>query len=796
MIKAVINAKKYFQAPEDYFWRWAENGEVIEWCNGSTICYRDDLLFILKELSVKGLPSLGSLLIILLACKEEVNTEHRFFFIRALQQFNDNDLQGQFDDAEKFVQIINSLPVELKTGKKRIHLIHEVFGETGFVFSNVQLRDAIDELSSGGLDNLIIEKGEKATKEQFEADLKPLSNALKKFPTFDRLVIKLKTGLKETPSPAEISIPDALPIGLFDQLSQDPITAGIARLARRLIAALNIPMHSQGSGDQSYGGITDITNRGNYDRLLLSELAQDSDLLMARLVNNEALYFRREEPPENPKRQRTILIDTTLKMWGIPRVFAISAALALANSTKHGELIEAYALGGESYNEINLDKKEGIIGALEILDLSLHCGKTLVNIVNDMSATVNNEYYFITDVNIFSSPAFHVSLAQMKESLGFILTVSRDGQIVFYECINGKTKLLSTAKLDLEELLFATGIITPRKIKSQPGINVAFLSTNPHPLLFPKSRIKKTENKLFYDDSLGLVAVNQAQRVLYIPKWETGCYELLTFIEKGTYNFGWNNSTELYIAVSNFQRKFFKIYTLNIEKNDSVYVDLSDQVQYATDIVFNNNKFYIRTSYAAFLFDCVAGEVIEKKEYNGYPSIFHPLKSYNLNKTDLARTNNFLSISYSIMYKVKEMYIGSNGKIVIGNYHLTLGGNSNYIRINENVHKDQGSHYSTVVATDTHLLKNKNIKFTIRKWEDGSEAIIDSRGFLHLKSSDSAIPEITIVLVTGTLSACWASDGTLCGSDYFLNSRFQSSIHTATFYQKYIQPFIDRILLY
>jgi len=796
MIKAVINAKKYFQAPEDYFWRWAENGEVIEWCNGSTICYRDDLLFILKELSVKGLPSLGSLLIILLACKEEVNTEHRFFFIRALQQFNDNDLQGQFDDAEKFVQIINSLPVELKTGKKRIHLIHEVFGETGFVFSNVQLRDAIDELSSGRLDNLIIEKGEKATKEQFVADLKPLSNALNNFPTFDRLVIKLKTGLKEISLPAEIPIPDSLPIGLFDQLTQDPITAGIARLARRLIAALNIPMHSQGSGDQSYGGITDITNRGNYDRLLLSELAQDSDMLMARLVNNEALYFRREEPPENPKRQRRILIDTTLKMWGIPRVFAISAALALANSTKHGELIEAYALGGESYNEINLDKKEGIIGALEILDLSLHCGKALLNIVNDMSATVNNEYYFITDVNIFSSPAFHASLAHIKESLGFILTVSRDGQIAFYECINGKTKLLSTAKLDLEELLFATGIITPRKIKSQPGINVAFLLTNPHPLLFPMSRIKNKESKLFYKEGKGLVAVTQAQRVLYIPKTDVGCYELLNYIEKGAYHFGWNKSDELYIAVYNLQRNFFKIYTVNIETNTSAGINLSDQVQFVTDLVFKENRFYIRTSYSSFLYDCTAREITEQRNFNGYPYIFEALQSNSRIKTGLPEASYFLGTNYSTMYTIRDMYVGNNGKIVIGNYHLSLVWNNHNIRITENLSKETGSHYSIVTATNIHLLNNKSIKFTIRKWIDGSEAIIDSRGLLHLKSSNLSIPEITIVLVTGTHTACWASDGTTCGTPYFLDSRGVNTISSEEFYQKYIQRFIDRILQY
>jgi hypothetical protein len=92
------------------------------------------------------------------------------------------------------------------------------------------------------------------------------------------------------------------------------------------------------------------------------------------------------------------------------------------------------------------------------------------------------------------------------------------------------------------------------------------------------------------------------------------------------------------------------------------------------------------------------------------------------------------------------------------------------------------------------MVLNKGIKFALRKWEDGSMAIIDSRGFLHLKSSDQSVPEITIVLVTGAHTACWASDGTACGSSYFVNEKPVNNIPAADFYKKYIQPFIDTVL--
>ncbi len=35
-------------------------------------------------------------------------------------------------------------------------------------------------------------------------------------------------------------------------------------------------------------------------------------------------------------------------------------------------------------------------------------------------------------------------------------------------------------------------------------------------------------------------------------------------------------------------------------------------------------------------------------------------------------------------------------------------------------------------------LPNKNLKFSRFVWEDGSEALADSRGLLHLKSGDSS----------------------------------------------------------
>ena len=54
----------------------------------------------------------------------------------------------------------------------------------------------------------------------------------------------------------------------------------------------------------------------------------------------------------------------------------------------------------------------------------------------------------------------------------------------------------------------------------------------------------------------------------------------------------------------------------------------------------------------------------------------------------------------------------------------------------------------------------------VAEWADGSRAVLDPRGLLHLQSSDPDIPEATIVLHDDEL-AVWCSDGRVIGSEYF-----------------------------
>jgi hypothetical protein len=55
------------------------------------------------------------------------------------------------------------------------------------------------------------------------------------------------------------------------------------------------------------------------------------------------------------------------------------------------------------------------------------------------------------------------------------------------------------------------------------------------------------------------------------------------------------------------------------------------------------------------------------------------------------------------------------------------------------------------------------------RWDDGSECVLDSRGLLHLRPANPAIPETTLVLSEGELSG-WSSDGRAWGRMYFVSA--------------------------
>ena len=78
----------------------------------------------------------------------------------------------------------------------------------------------------------------------------------------------------------------------------------------------------------------------------------------------------------------------------------------------------------------------------------------------------------------------------------------------------------------------------------------------------------------------------------------------------------------------------------------------------------------------------------------------------------------------------------------------------------------------------------------LARWKDGSVAWIDSRGMLHLKSSDRSLPEVTLVLRDGALAG-WTSEGWNFGLTYFAGETEAGAEEYV--YHNMIEEFIARL---
>ena len=79
----------------------------------------------------------------------------------------------------------------------------------------------------------------------------------------------------------------------------------------------------------------------------------------------------------------------------------------------------------------------------------------------------------------------------------------------------------------------------------------------------------------------------------------------------------------------------------------------------------------------------------------------------------------------------------------------------------------------------------------VAKWADGSRLWIDSRGLMHLQSSDRLVPEATFMLnVSGV--AVWTSDGKMHGSPYYID-KSRPSISAEQVRDLILTPFIERL---
>ena len=775
----------YFKGHRDYFWRWAEGGTVIEFANKRTICYREDLSNILIALPRSTALPLGTILLVFCACKD--NWEQVFGIENMLDKYGYNNQRNQkphyklIQDAYGFLKLINQLPQKHRTDINRSALLQSIFDASANKGYHKELMPILSDFNTGLLDERIFGNIKPFSEKNLIEDLAPLAAASSIFQDPLQLELKLRTGLKEIPKPIVLAKVEQKNIGLLEELLQYEQTQHLSALAKKIMAALNIPMHLNGNSDQSLGGISDIANKGTYDRLLLSELAQDDLLLTARLANNEALFLKRESSPKQQHQELGIILDTTLKMWGNTRIFAIATSLAFREAKQKHQNLKMMTLSGRHIDVQELQTKDDAINLLEKMDIALHCGAQLATALTTHTSK-HGKYIFITSDHFLKDREAMAHFAKVRDKLSYLVTISSAGQIQMMQLDKNRSKLIREANIDMQEVL-----TIPKKRKKnilQSDIP-AILSEADFPLYYPTSKIRLTSKNSISLTNKTALAITKDRRVLYWLKKELGAVELANAIPDGIVCFGEISNIAFLMVVPDTSEPI-KIYHFDLFNH--TYVTLNIEVPHANckEAKFIGNRFWFQSANQLTAIDAVTGGISQAEE--GDQKRFNTYISYNPNTMVMGQLKRFINNGYSSINSLKNIYIN--------NYDLLSADRRSLICNNDEFRWEEGPHLPQlgVIKQENIVVKHLfNINFIRFTFQSGSTATIDSRGFLHLKSIDPNIPEITIVTIIDKPTACWSADGFKSGSSYFTGFDQTNQLTPAIFENRYLKPFIHSL---
>ncbi|MCA9051980.1 MAG: hypothetical protein KDA89_24750, partial [Planctomycetaceae bacterium] len=465
--------EKYFRSQMSSLYRWADDGRELCWLDGTTIAFHEELAVVLEQLAGGTLPKFSAVVVSMAAMRSswpEVSGRITRI-VRALQESSIPSYATAMakhafltdtwpDSANRLTLLSRFAQQSATTPAQRAELAASLFSrfESGF---SAKIQQYIAAAFRAGLpsDWTVPGSGDgepitfpATDEEEQEWRTRPplfhrilhdvlellriarmLASGLHDYSVAD-LRQQVRTGVATEIKAAEAEVlPDALSARQFlHSLRGDAEHGGFARLTQQLIAAVTLPQHPTPAGDSASGGFADISNRGEPDRLLLSELVHDDFTLAIRIANNEAMYLRREPPPAPKARSRPVLIDNSLPMWGLPKIYAASLALALQAGSDRFTTVSCFRPSGTDVERVSLNTRDNLTEQLAAISPSEHPGRCLeafAELINDDDSGETAEPVIITTEDVLENHEFRHAVNQQKFTGLWIAAVERDGRL-------------------------------------------------------------------------------------------------------------------------------------------------------------------------------------------------------------------------------------------------------------------------------------------------------------------------------------------------------------------------------
>lgn len=904
-------ARSYLSPTHETFWHWKDNGEVVAWKDGKTIAFRAEIHQILRRLAPRGLPRFGAVILLLAATRDswqEAATEPGI--LSAILSNGDSydlvrsevlaDVLGGLD---KVSMLETDLRTDPDAKEVMVELVFEGLQERGSLETANQV---VDILGQGLGEEVLFRQDGRQTLDtgarELQQELKNLQQGIHRVQA-DVLKSRIETGLDNIPGPIDLDLTLAERVRtLLAAIRNDDELCGLANLAFELMAAVTLPRKVSAPDEMPMGGISDISNRGPLDRLLLSELAHDDLTLAVRVAVNEALYLRREPPPKTPSQQRAILLEAGLRSWGVPRVFATAVALALAASVDKNNDVVAYRAKGCNAEPVDLTTRTGLLSHLEALEPELHPGSALTAFKNQMLSVENaSEPVLVTTEDVLADTEFQLAMTKDQISPILIATVTREGRFRLLERTVRGTRLLREANLELDELFTDPKRIVPTLINRDWARELpAILSVEPFPLLLPHN---VDPERTWSVGDKGVLALSRDRRLMWWQGTRYGARQLSDEIPKGKlwwalrdptdYDraqavIGHSDSRALHLLDVDFSSNrctltplavdqtvkgicshsgaLFIIYRHEVRLYDEDAGEFTKAFRFPTDLIYRRDRFFRSVpgeQWYALSFDGMNGQfdrvfaaddlrrpklqaMFETEGVDGpvgvtergdlystatgdLRKVHHGLsrprvqaissdgkrivlaepgarfnnvlvdvdllttKPTNGNPTEIAENGGKHSYPVNLRTRFTYIFVDDHGVLTLTskkqrNFAIDYDPDSDRIRLRPNVGcRARGK---KLTFKQVKLTSRVGYRLTVATWDDGSQAFLDSRGLLHLRSSDpQAVPETTIILKDGELSG-WCADGRVWGSSYFLGDRKTSPKNEV--YESAIQAFAER----
>jgi hypothetical protein len=108
-----------------------------------------------------------------------------------------------------------------------------------------------------------------------------------------------------------------------------PAANDIVNFSLELLPSVLETRRAQATGTHAVHGYAGLGNKGSLDSMVLTELAWDDEEFARRMIENELLFYTREQAPDEARRLHYLLIDASASMRGDRQVFARGLAIAL-----------------------------------------------------------------------------------------------------------------------------------------------------------------------------------------------------------------------------------------------------------------------------------------------------------------------------------------------------------------------------------------------------------------------------------------------------------------------------------